>query len=224
LKKLILNCPSDSSDLQSGGTVQISGKDFHYLVHVRRVRPGSVFKASFPDGKEFGLIVVSVSKNTLLAKSLEPAAASSTGSAAAAAVAAGSTVAATTAAAVTAQVLAMPPIYLFQSMLKGMKMDLVIRQAAETGVTGIIPFVSEFSQIKINKPGQSGSGGNASGNTGRTGDSSGKNKVYRWERIIREARQQSDSMIATFIKEPCDLAGLLDYWETLKKEHGQRLG
>jgi 16S rRNA (uracil1498-N3)-methyltransferase len=90
-----------------------------------------------------------------------------------------------------------PPIILFQALPKSDKMDLIVRQAAESGITEIVPFVSEFSVAKANAGGQ---------------------KFLRWERIIKEARQQSGSRIETALSQPLTTDGLFDYWNELKKE------
>lgn len=146
-------------------SVQLSGSDFHYLARVRRLGPGDVFNAVFSDSTEAQLTVVSVSHDALLAECLPlPKAA----------------------------VPSIPPIYLFQALPKGAKMDLIVRQAAEAGVTEIAPFISEHSAPEA-----------------------GKEKTGRWKRIIREARQQSGSSIETTVRDTCCLDELLKYWEEL---------
>ena len=87
-------------------------------------------------------------------------------------------------------------IILFQALPKADKMDLIVRQAAEGGIAEIVPFVSEFSVAKTNAGGQ---------------------KYARWERIIKEARQQSGSKIATALHNPLTTAELLDYWKKLNE-------
>jgi 16S rRNA (uracil1498-N3)-methyltransferase len=89
----------------------------------------------------------------------------------------------------------MPSIILFQALPKGEKMDTIVRQAAEGGIAEIVPFVSEFSIAKA---------------------SAGEQKFSRWERIIREARQQSGSKIATAIRRPLTKDGLFNYWKELQ--------
>jgi len=101
----------------------------------------------------------------------------------------------------------LPEIILFQAMPKGDKMDLIVRQAAECGVLEIVPFVSEFSI------------GKTVGKQVAVGQ-----KFSRWERIVREARQQSGSAVQTAVPEPVSFDGLLAYWERLKKERPGVLG
>jgi len=89
-------------------------------------------------------------------------------------------------------------IILFQALPKADKMDLIVRQAAEGGIAEIVPFVSEFSIAKANAGGQ---------------------KYSRWQRIIKEARQQSGSKIATALHEPLTMKELFNYWEKIKGEN-----
>jgi 16S rRNA (uracil1498-N3)-methyltransferase len=100
---------------------------------------------------------------------------------------------------------ALPPIILFQALPKGEKMDLIIRQAAEGGIAEIVPFVSEFCVSKIK-------------------DDSGAKKKSRWERIVREARQQSGSTVATAVRLPVSIDGLFAYWEELGRNRPGILG
>jgi 16S rRNA (uracil1498-N3)-methyltransferase len=181
LKKFILSSAPDSE-----GILRIRGKDFHYLVRVRRLGPGDVFNALYPEGMETELTVLSVRDGVLTVQcggkyeSPHPS--------------------------------FLPPIYLFQALPKGNKMDLIVRQAAESGVSRILPFVSEYSQAKIK--------------TSRNSKSMelGADKISRWEKIIREARQQSGSPVPTTVKAPSQLDTLLDYWKELKNEKNSGVG
>ena len=91
----------------------------------------------------------------------------------------------------------LPPVILLQALPKGEKMDLIVRQAAEGGIGEIIPFVSEFSLPKTGMGGQ---------------------KFSRWERIIREARQQSGSKTATALRPPMTEREFFDHWKQLKTD------
>jgi len=164
-------------------TIRLEGSDFHYLANVRRLAVGERFPALLPNGAETTVQVLSIGNGILKGKCL-----------------------ADNEAALVPPETQIPPIVLFQAMPKGEKMDLIVRQAAEGGITEIVPFVSDFSVAKEKTGGQ---------------------KFSRWERIIKEARQQSGSKIATSIRKPaseknktekCFTKGeLLDYWEELKK-------
>ncbi|MDR0290226.1 MAG: 16S rRNA (uracil(1498)-N(3))-methyltransferase [Treponema sp.] len=98
---------------------------------------------------------------------------------------------------------ALPPIILFQALPKGEKMDLIVRQSAEGALCEIVPFVSEFSSAKISGEGR---------------------KFSRWERIIKEARQQSGSTTATAILPPLEIDDLFAYWEQVKTRQPGVLG
>jgi 16S rRNA (uracil1498-N3)-methyltransferase len=98
----------------------------------------------------------------------------------------------------------LPPIVLFQALPKGDKMDIVVRQATEGAVCEIVPFESEFSDARIG---------------GRVG-----NKFARWERIVREARQQSGSATATVVRMPTTSDGLFLRWEEIRRERPGALG
>ena len=98
-----------------------------------------------------------------------------------------------------------PRLILLQALPKGEKMDLIVRQAAEGAVAEIVPFVSEFSLP-------------------RRKDGGGEKKLARWERIIKEARQQSGSQVETAIRGPLDMDGLFAFWAGLEAEHPGALG
>ena len=98
----------------------------------------------------------------------------------------------------------LPPIILLQALPKGDKMDLIARQAAEGAIDEIVPFVSEFSVARAR-----GDGGQ---------------RLSRWQRIIREARQQSGSAVATAIRQPVSMDGLFAYWEQAKARWPGALG
>jgi 16S rRNA (uracil1498-N3)-methyltransferase len=94
-----------------------------------------------------------------------------------------------------------PPVILFQALPKGPKMDLIVRQAAEGGLAEVVPFASEHTIPRIGA-GEYGQGP--------------ENRVRRWEKIVREARQQSGSPVDTQIRAPLSLDGLFAYWEELR--------
>lgn len=79
-----------------------------------------------------------------------------------------------------------PPVTLVQALLKGKKMDQVIRQATELGVARIIPVHSSRSVPHF---------------SGKDGEK----KAQRWRTIVREAVQQSGSSIITEVATPVPL-------------------
>ncbi|GHV44840.1 hypothetical protein AGMMS49546_29450 [Spirochaetia bacterium] len=178
MKRFILSRPPDPR-----GFIRLSGRDYHYLVRVRRLRGGDLFPAILPDGTEVQVRVHSTDGDTLLGECLAHEKAPGT---------------------LPIPKERLPPIVLFQALPKGTKMDLIVRQAVEGGISEIVPFASEHSIPKLR-------GG-------------GEEKLRRWERIIREARQQSGSGIATAIHTPLDMDGLAGYWESIRRDRPGSLG
>jgi 16S rRNA (uracil1498-N3)-methyltransferase len=160
--------------------VRLSGRDYHYLVRVRRLAPGEVFSVLLPGGIEARVRIQSVDGGVLtgVCEAEEggrpgcplPGSDPLSGC-------------------------PLPPIVLFQALPKGSKMDLIVRQAAEGGLAEVVPFACEYSVPR---------------------DGAGEEKIRRWERIIREARQQSGSRVATVLHRPLSMDGLFAYWEELK--------
>ncbi|MCL2191952.1 MAG: 16S rRNA (uracil(1498)-N(3))-methyltransferase [Treponema sp.] len=169
------------------GRIELRDGDYRYLVRVRRLAPGEYFPALLPDGSKVRVRVCSVDNFVLVGEVDGLAAQEVSAKNAGAAI--------------------LPPIILFQAIPKGEKMDIVVRQAAEGGIAELVPFESDFSDVKI------------SGNARNCG-----NKFSRWERIIREARQQSGSTVATEIHQPMTCDGLFDYWERIRAERPGTIG
>lgn len=164
-------------------TVRLENNDYRYLVRVRRLAVGEYFPALLPNGEETLIQVTSIEHNTLTGKcSLEQ----------------GSLAQRITD--TERNLNEIPPIILFQALPKADKMDLIVRQAAESGITEIVPFVSEFSVAK----------------TDASGLKFSQQKFSRWERIIKEARQQSGSKIMTAVRRPLKKEELFGYWNKIK--------
>ena len=158
------------------GIIRLYEKDFHYLVRVRRFKTGDCFDAILPEGTKTRVRILSTVDKILIGEcqgTEQPSPAR----------------------------VKLPPIALFQGLPKGSKMDLIVRQAAESGVSLVVPFISEYTAGK-----------------------SSAEKAKRWERISREARQQSGSVIETEIHPVCDLDELLEYWESIKKQYERPCG
>jgi len=173
MKQFVLSFPPNPE-----GMIRLYDRDYHYIVRVRRLKPGMSFKARLPDGEETQVRILSTVDNILigecLAHNTRPAAN------------------------------LLPPIMLFQGLPKGSKLDLIIKQASECGVSMVAPFESEYSTARLSRdPGE---------------------KLNRWEKIAKEARQQSGSSTETKIRKPCGFKNLLEYWESIKKEHENPLG
>lgn len=72
---------------------------------------------------------------------------------------------------------------LFQAILKGNKMDGIISQATQLGVSGIFPVVSERTQVRSTA------------------------KVGRWNKIARESTKQCGRATPPVVSEPVDFQG-----------------
>jgi len=173
MKHFVLQVPPGE-----GGIIRLYEKDYHYLVHVRRLKSGMSFDAILPGGTETKVRILSTRDNILIGQCLEEEK--------------------------TRPGSKLPPIALFQGLPRGAKMDLIVRQAAEAGVSLVVPFKSEYSQAAPGK------------------DSGEKTK--RWERIIKEARQQSGSVTETKVLPPCGLDALLEYWGSIREKYSRPLG
>jgi len=169
MKQFMLKTTPDRS-----GCIDLKGDDFHYLVRVRRLAVGEFFSALLPNGESASMQVVSIKDGVLTCRGdRDGDRRGDRGSD------------------------CHRRIILFQALPKADKMDLIVRQAAESGIAEIVPFVSEFSVAKTSASGQ---------------------KFSRWERIIKEARQQSGSLVPTVLHEPLSMNGLFSYWQAVKEE------
>lgn len=159
------------------GRVILSGKDYHYLVRVRRVKAGDAIKAVLPDGSPARLVAFSVGENALVCE-----------------------VSAGEVPAEKMREYGGPAIILLQAVPQPAKMDVLVRQATEGGVYAIVPFVSRYSA----KAAEAAS------------------RLERWRRIVREARQQSGSPVATTIE---DVRGNADealaYYRKMREARGE---
>lgn len=143
------------------GKLKVGGREFHHIAEVRRESEGSVIHVRLPDGaaRPFKIESIDRLKKELC---LAPAGAA------------------------VGEEARLPRIVLFQWMLKGRAMDLAIRQAAEVGVSLIVPVAGKRC-VPQAKPGE---------------------RLQRWERIIREARQQSGSAVSTEIAAATGVDGI----------------
>ena len=86
---------------------------------------------------------------------------------------------------------------LLQFIPKPQKMELIVRQATECGVANIVPAIGEYTQAGCEKALQ---------------------KSDRFEKIIREARQQSGSQVETKIFQPQKLQAALDLIDQIEPD------
>lgn len=88
-------------------------------------------------------------------------------------------------------------ITLFQSLLKGDKMDLVIRQAVELGVHHIVPIISSRSIPQRDKK-------------------QDQKKVLRWQNIARSASAQSRRSFLAGVESVCAFSSVLARLKNIK--------
>ena len=167
------------------GLLEISGKDYHYLHRVLRIKPGDMITVRVPTGELDNMTVCLVDEaggrivmqicadagnNNLVVRG------------------------------VSAQKLDEPvslEYWLFQFIARPQKMELIIRQAVECGVYRVIPVVGVYSQSgSVSAMKQCGS------------------RSERFTRLIREAREQSGSPVETQINVPVTAAEAAALWRS----------
>jgi 16S rRNA (uracil1498-N3)-methyltransferase len=170
--------------------IEISGPDHHYLARVLRLRAGDRFPGTDGKGCRYLLRVLRVQRSRLLAgvQPLPPeggeVAGGSGGLAEAGDVPAPAAEGTETGRGKDEPA---PAIHLLQCLPKGNRMDRIVRQATEAGVRRIVPLLSRNTIPRI-------------------GDrKDGLRKIRRWERIAREALQQSGNLELPDIAPPVRL-------------------
>lgn len=171
------------------GQLTVSGKDFKYLCQVLRLKLGDIVQVRFPNQELSNMEVFKLqAKQLILVKTLSESV---------------DKFLETGVSASSLENIKLPEIWLFQFLPKLQKMDLIIRQSTECGVSKIIPVLGEFSGKDFNLKGDD------------------FEKVNRWERIVKEARQQSGSAISTSVEKPLVIEDALKLWnENLKNGIG----
>jgi 16S rRNA (uracil1498-N3)-methyltransferase len=141
--------------------IQITGNNFRHVVQVLRSLPKDELKVIFGNREAYLGIITEITESCCTIRLTQPV---------------------KTPEAVT-------EIILLQGIPKGKKMDQIVRQATECGVSTIIPLQTEFSQVRLDAE-----------NTGK--------KNERWNRIIKEALEQSGSSVITRIGAPLTVKNL----------------
>ncbi len=149
-------------------TITLRGKDFHYLVNVLRLKEGSHVTSRDANGTFYELTIFKISQNSLEAYCVkkEDSYSSSTDT-------------------LSAYRGYFPEIHLFQGLPKGKKMENIIRQCTEIGITSITPLISTFCVADISKKEEM--------------------KIQRYQSIVKEALQQSSSPVMTKINPSVDI-------------------
>lgn len=145
-----------------GESLELKGADFHYLSHVRRLKAGDQLSCRTPNGSLHICQVKSIHSDGLALEVIQERPVDK-----------GHGI----------------PIHLIQGIPKGKKLDLVIRQSVELGVTSICPL-----QCRNSVPDMS---------------ERWDRKKQRFEGIIREAFQQSGGSFMPQLYDPCSVRELI---------------
>lgn len=164
MRQFVIDSAPDSK-----GLIYISGKDFKYIRQVLRLNVGDMIKVAYKENSfDTTLCSIDDSKKKITLQVCDVQESSS-------------------------QVeldSSRPEFWLLQFIPKPQKMELIVRQAVESGVSTIIPVRGEYTQ---------------KGSENILGA-----KSERMLRIIKEARQQSGSPIETKVLEPMTLKDALE--------------
>jgi 16S rRNA (uracil1498-N3)-methyltransferase len=155
-------------DYKDQELVRVEGQSFHYLSTVLRLKPGDSFQGRNKTGELFMLTITEKEKTALILKAEQ-----------------------------------MPEqtpdqgfkLNLYQSLPKGPKIDLIIRQATEAGISRIIPFISAHTVPHSL--------------AGKSKEERVEKKLARWERIAQEAVQQSGSLNPPLLETPLSFKEVL---------------
>ena len=200
------------------GRLIVKDRNYRYLVKVLRFSDGDKFDARLPDGQLVQFCVEKVMPSSAVLRLVTQNGVASAAPAPSQVVAGcartdggtggktadgksagGKTAQGVQAAEVQSLAERTPEIWLFQFLPKPQKMDLIVRQAAECGVKRIVPIAGEFS-VKNDAAG----------------------RIERWERIIREARQQSGSGVATEITDVVAVGAAAEMWKQFSAGAGSQ--
>lgn len=179
------------------GLIELIGKDFRYLRQVLRVKKGDMLNVRFDDGSLQGTTVAFIDdrakKITLQICELSGGADNTITRGVQASEIEGS-----------ASEENRVNYLLMQFIPKAQKFELILRQAVECGVAFVLPVIGEFSEKNAGNMFQGA-------------------KRERFERIIREARQQSGSPLATKLMEPVNLESAVSWWNDFCKDQNANL-
>jgi len=152
-------------------TLTVSGNAWRHLTRVLRLRVGDTLPARDIHGSRYRMRIGSLGKTSCVVELVpEETSAEAAGPAA----------------------FSVPRLTLLQCLPKGRKIDLIVRQATEAGVSRIVPVLSERSLVKA-----------------------GEERSARLRRIAEEAMEQSGRDRPPDIEDPRTLESIArDRWET----------
>lgn len=142
-----------------GPFLTLDRREAHYLLNVRRLKEGDTLPGGDSRGNRYTLTILRLSEEGGCDLAIAPGEKTATDTASP----------------------GRPRIILQPCLLKGKKMDTVLRQATEAGAAEIHPLVSRNTVVKPREEGQKGD---------------------RWKKIVKEAAQQSGNPGIPEIREP----------------------
>ena len=172
------------------GLIELIGKDFRYLRQVLRVKKGDMLNVRLDDGSLQGTTVAFIDDK---AKKITLQICENA--------AGDQTITRGVQADAVGGFFSGREFVLFQFIPKAQKFELIVRQATECGISIIVPVIGEFSEKNCTSMFEGA-------------------KRERFERIIREARQQSGSPVATKIMEPMNVAAAAQWWRDFSGAEG----
>ncbi|MGP1438364.1 MAG: RsmE family RNA methyltransferase [Treponema sp.] len=155
-----------SENPNSSGLIALKGEEYRHLISVLRKKVGDHLSLRLPIGNLVDSEIVKITDTEVFCKVLN---------------------------ALDSTPFSSPLFILLQWELKGAKMDTVIRQATELGITHIIPVFGEYSIPKVKN----------------------ENEKIRREKIIRSAREQSGSPIATKLFSSTSITNAINIMEEI---------
>ncbi|GHT48336.1 ribosomal RNA small subunit methyltransferase E [Spirochaetia bacterium] len=190
------------------GIVTLEGRDYRYLVLVRRMKEGHVFDVCLPDGTLERALVKKIDKKSLVICILPKSDGDGSGdfSGSGSHIGDGSDDGDDGGSRLNAPSSTIShKLILMQSMPKGAKLDVIVRQATEVGIAKVIPFYSKYSLPQETKQ-------------ETQLENTPSKRTQRLQRIIKEARQQSGSRVMTEIREAVNTEGIIEYWNGIKED------
>ena len=161
------------------GSIEVTGEESTYLTRVLRKSPGDRFPGLDPRGNRVSILLKSSipGRCTLEITAVAVRTDSAPGN------------------------MVPAEITLFQSIPKAQKMDTIVRQAVEAGVTRVVPVQSENSLSRLDKE-------------------AGGKKRERWFRIARQAMQQSGRRRTLEIEAAVTVSEIPHMWSTFSAHSG----
>lgn len=144
--------------------VTILGSDVNHIKNVLRMRPGEEIRVSTEDGEDHFCRITEISDDFVQADILRPA-----------------------------ENTELPaPIYLFQALPKGDRMETVIQKSVELGVYEIIPVEMKYCVVRLDAK-------------------KARAKVKRWQAIAESAAKQSKRSRIPQVREPVNIKQAFEY-------------